>query len=50
MNTQVETSPWCIASVFLAIAIVTFLLIHPLNNASSGGGPFSYLFALLLNG
>jgi hypothetical protein len=34
MNKVVEINPWCIAFVFVALAIVGFLLVHPLNCAS----------------
>jgi hypothetical protein len=49
MNRMVEINIWCLASVFLAIAVVMFLLLHPLNCVSSECGPISSLFAVLIN-
>jgi hypothetical protein len=49
MNRMEEINPWCVAAVLIAIAVVTFLVIHPLNCVSSGGSPISSLIAVLLN-
>jgi hypothetical protein len=49
MNKPIEINPWCVASVLLAIAVVMFLVIHPLNCVSSGCSPISSLLAVLLN-
>ena len=38
MNRDVEINPLCVASLFLALAILAFLLLHPMNHASSAGG------------
>jgi len=49
MNTQIETSPCCIALTIIALAIVVFLLVHPLNCASSAGGSISSVLALVVS-
>jgi hypothetical protein len=49
MNRTVGINLWCVAAVFIAIAVVMFLVVHPLNCISSGSSPISSLFAVLLN-
>jgi hypothetical protein len=47
MNRPVERNPWCVAYVFLAITVVMFLLLHPLNCVSSACAPFASLAAFM---
>ena len=49
MNRRVEINPLCLASLFLALVIVTFLVLNPLNCVSSGCGSTLALIAVLLN-
>ena len=49
MNRRVEINPLCLASLFLALVIVTFLILNPLNCSSSGCGSTLALIAVLLN-
>lgn len=49
MNRRAEINPLCVAFVFLALGVVTFLLLHPLNHAASAYSPLPSFFALLLN-
>jgi hypothetical protein len=48
MNRRAEISPWCVASVFLALSVVAFLLVHPLNCVTSGCSPLASLATFLL--
>ena len=46
MNSQEEINPLCVTCVFLAIAILVFLVLHPMNYASPGAGGSSILSLL----
>jgi hypothetical protein len=48
MHRKAEISPWCVASVFLALTVVAFLLVHPLNCVSSGCSPLASFATFLL--
>ena len=49
MNRPVEISPWCIACGFLALVVVMFLVVHPLNSISSGSVSVGSLVAAVMN-
>ena len=51
MNRELEINPLCVASLLLALAIVTFLILHPMNQAWSAVGDNSFLslFRVLLH-
>ena len=43
MNRELEINPLCVASLLLALAIVAFLILHPMNQAWSAVGDNSIL-------
>jgi hypothetical protein len=49
MNSPEETSPWCFAFVFFALAVAAFLLVHPLNCFLSAFISVFALFGILVN-
>ena len=49
MNRPIEINPWCIACGFLALAVVTFLVVHPLNSLSSGSVSVGSLVAAVMH-
>ena len=51
MNRELQINPLCVASLFLALGIVTFLILHPMNQAWSAVGDNSILsfFGVLLH-
>jgi hypothetical protein len=50
MGKPIGMNYWCVASVFLAVAIVAFLLIHPMNAISSlDNGPVAVLLSAMVS-
>lgn len=50
MNKPNILNYWCVASLFFAIAIVVFLLVHPMNSiSSSGSGLMASCFSAIVS-